>query len=42
MKSYRYKLVTNRFRLEIGRQLQTIGAVRFQKAFQQEEKGQKA
>lgn len=41
-KSNRYKLVTNRFRLEIARQFQTIRAVRFQKAFQQEEEGQKA
>lgn len=42
MKSNRYKLVKNTFRLEIGRQFQTIRAVRFQKAFQKEEEGQKA
>lgn len=42
MKSNRYKLVINRFMLEIGRQFQTIRAARFQKAFQQEEEGQNA
>lgn len=41
-KSNRYKLATNRFRLEIRGQFQAVTAVRFQKAFQQEEEGQKA
>lgn len=41
-KSNRYKLATNRFRLEIWRQFQAIRAVKFWKVFQQEEEGQKA